>query len=61
MFLILYGFYRFIFDFLREGDRILGLRVGQYTGLLAVVVGISWLFLSMKNISSGRALEEDVS
>ncbi|MDR3332308.1 MAG: prolipoprotein diacylglyceryl transferase [Synergistaceae bacterium] len=49
-FLISYGLYRFAMDFLREGDRIYGLRVGQYTGVLAMVVGFAWLYVSVKNL-----------
>lgn len=52
MLLILYGGYRFIFDFWRAGDRILGLRVGQYTGLLALVVGVAWILWSKKRIEN---------
>lgn len=43
IFLILYGAYRSAFDFLRAGDRILGLRVGQYSGVIAVILGVWWL------------------
>lgn len=48
LFLILYGSYRSVFDFLRAGDRIFGLRVGQYMGMLALLVGLGWLFYSKK-------------
>lgn len=54
LFLISYGLYRFLFDFLRAGDRILGLRVGQYTGLLALLVGVFWLALSWKRINAAK-------
>lgn len=47
-FLILYGGYRAAFDFLRAGDRIFGLRVGQYTGLLALCIGVAWLCCSLQ-------------
>lgn len=43
VFMILYGSYRLIGDIMRDGDRILGLRVGQYSGAVAVIVGILWL------------------
>ncbi|GHV54426.1 prolipoprotein diacylglyceryl transferase [Synergistales bacterium] len=56
LFLISYGLYRFVFDFFRAGDRILGLRVGQHTGLLAVLVGAVWLVYSFKKM---RAVCED--
>ncbi|MDR1516170.1 MAG: prolipoprotein diacylglyceryl transferase [Synergistaceae bacterium] len=49
IFLLLYGAYRFFFDFLRAGDRILGLRLGQYTGAIACVVGIVWFICSFRN------------
>lgn len=57
IFLVLYGAYRFFFDFLRAGDRILGLRLGQYTGAIACIVGVVWFICSfrrirVKNISS---------
>jgi phosphatidylglycerol:prolipoprotein diacylglycerol transferase len=55
LFLVLYGLYRFVFDFIRAGDRIFGLRVGQHTGALAFLVGVAWLVLSVKKISSGAA------
>jgi phosphatidylglycerol:prolipoprotein diacylglycerol transferase len=50
VFLILYGSYRFAFDYLRAGDRILGLRVGQYTGLMALFIGAAWLAFSIVRI-----------
>jgi phosphatidylglycerol:prolipoprotein diacylglycerol transferase len=49
VFLILYGLYRFAFDFIRAGDRIFGFRVGQYTGVIAAVIGAVWLIFSFKN------------
>lgn len=52
--LILYGGYRFVFDFWRAGDRILNLRVGQYTGALAFVIGIAWILWSKKRIGGAR-------
>ena len=54
LFLISYGSYRFLFDFMRSGDRILSLRVGQYTGVLAVAVGVAWLIYSRRNTSKSR-------
>lgn len=56
LFLILYGGYRFVFDFWRAGDRILGLRVGQYAGLLALTAGILWLFRSKMRIAEGERI-----
>lgn len=47
-FLIMYGLYRTFFDFLRAGDRILALRVGQYTGALAVGIGIGILIVNRR-------------
>jgi phosphatidylglycerol:prolipoprotein diacylglycerol transferase len=55
VFLVLYGLYRFFFDFLRAGDRIFGLRVGQYTGAIAFLVGAVWLAVSIKNIFRSKA------
>ncbi len=57
LFLILYGAYRLVFDFLRAGDRIFGLRVGQYSGLLALAVGVGWLLYSRKRLSAQRVPE----
>jgi phosphatidylglycerol:prolipoprotein diacylglycerol transferase len=54
-FLILYGAYRFVYDFLRAGDRIFGLRVGQYTGALAFIIGVLWLVRSYKNYRADAA------
>ncbi|EFQ23543.1 prolipoprotein diacylglyceryl transferase [Aminomonas paucivorans DSM 12260] len=48
LFLILYGLYRLAADVLRDGDRILGLRVGQYLGALALAVGAAWLIVSWR-------------
>lgn len=46
LFMILYGGMRFLLDFLREGDRIMGLRTGQLVGGAAVVIGLVWLVVS---------------
>lgn len=54
LFMILYGGYRLVFDFWRAGDRILGLRVGQYTGLLALAVGLAWIIWSKNRIARAR-------
>lgn len=43
VFLMLYGSYRVVFDFLRAGDRILGLRVGQYSGAIMIVTAVVWV------------------
>lgn len=40
LFLLLYGLMRLSVDFLREGDRILGLRVAQWTALVALGVAL---------------------
>jgi phosphatidylglycerol:prolipoprotein diacylglycerol transferase len=42
-FLISYGAYRIAFDFLRSGNRTLGLQTGQYSGIIACLVGVFWL------------------
>jgi phosphatidylglycerol:prolipoprotein diacylglycerol transferase len=47
VFLIAYGTYRFIFDFMREGRRTFGLQTGQYFGLVAASAGICWLAASV--------------
>jgi phosphatidylglycerol:prolipoprotein diacylglycerol transferase len=57
MFCILYGLYRAVFDFLRAGDRIFGLRVGQFTGIGALVIGVVWLLWSLRRMASNRAGE----
>jgi phosphatidylglycerol:prolipoprotein diacylglycerol transferase len=57
LFLILYGLYRFAFDFLRAGDRIYGLRVGQYTGAIAFFVGLAWFIFSLKKISGSGVVD----
>jgi phosphatidylglycerol:prolipoprotein diacylglycerol transferase len=49
-FLISYGLYRVAADFLRYGDRIFGLRVGQYAGVLAIAVGLVWLAVSLRRL-----------
>jgi phosphatidylglycerol:prolipoprotein diacylglycerol transferase len=56
MFLISYGLYRVAVDFLREGDRIFGLRVGQYTGGVAFLIGLAWLAASRGGL---RALKNE--
>lgn len=48
LFLLMYGSYRMIADFIRDGDRILGLRVGQYSGIIAVVIGAAWLYRTQR-------------
>lgn len=53
LFLMFYGSYRVLFDFLRDGDRIFGLRVGQYTGVIAALVGIAWFCFSIRRIVKG--------
>jgi phosphatidylglycerol:prolipoprotein diacylglycerol transferase len=58
IFSALYGLYRIVFDFLRAGDRIFGFRVGQYTGLLGLIVGVCWLAFSLTRKSAKPSLEE---
>jgi phosphatidylglycerol:prolipoprotein diacylglycerol transferase len=46
LFLVLYGLYRVFFDFLRPKNGFLGffaLSTAQYSGMIAVVIGIFWL------------------
>ncbi len=42
-FLVSYGLMRFFVDFLRDGDRLFGLRVAQWTSFVAIGVGL-WAF-----------------
>lgn len=53
-FLISYGAYRVVFDFMREGDRVFGFRLGQYFGAAAVVLGICWLVSARKERAHAR-------
>ncbi len=46
--MVFYGGYRLLFDFLRAGDRILGLRVGQIFGLVFIAWGTLWFLHSWK-------------
>ncbi|MDR1471884.1 MAG: prolipoprotein diacylglyceryl transferase [Synergistaceae bacterium] len=55
LFCILYGLYRVVFDFLRAGDRIFGLRVGQITGGAALAAGAFWLLWSLRRPPRSRA------
>jgi phosphatidylglycerol:prolipoprotein diacylglycerol transferase len=48
LFLITYGLYRIVFDFLRDGERIFHLQIGQYSGFIAFVVGLVWLAASLR-------------
>lgn len=43
LFMILYGVMRFTIDFIREGDRILGLRTAQISGVFVAVAGFIWI------------------
>lgn len=47
-FLLMYGLYRLIFDQIRAGDRIFGLRVGQYSGIIAIILGACWIVRTMR-------------
>jgi phosphatidylglycerol:prolipoprotein diacylglycerol transferase len=49
-FLITYGLYRIVFDFLREGRRTFIFEIGQYSGLVAFVVGLFWLSASLRSV-----------
>jgi len=49
LFMILYGLMRFFLDFLREGDRIVGLRTAQIVGIGVVIVGVAWISVSLKH------------
>jgi phosphatidylglycerol:prolipoprotein diacylglycerol transferase len=46
-FLITYGLYRIVFDFLREGKKIFHLSIGQHSALIALVTGLLWLAVSL--------------
>ena len=48
LFFIGYGGYRFLFDALRDESIFLGMRPGQISGLLALLMGIIWLWTSKK-------------
>ncbi|MDR0649800.1 MAG: prolipoprotein diacylglyceryl transferase [Synergistaceae bacterium] len=60
VFLVTYGTYRFFLDFMRAGDRILGLRLGQYTGVIACVVGVAWFVRSLKMTASLKRAGTDL-
>jgi phosphatidylglycerol:prolipoprotein diacylglycerol transferase len=47
IFLITYGLYRMVFDFLRDGRNAF-FTIGQYSGLIAFVVGLLWMASSLK-------------
>lgn len=51
LFMFMYGTERFIVDFLRGGDRIAGLKVGQGLGVIVAISGIVWLINSLKKNS----------
>jgi phosphatidylglycerol:prolipoprotein diacylglycerol transferase len=55
VFLISYGAYRFVFDFLRARGGIFGLGTGQLCGLVAVIAGICWLAKSLVRGRVARA------
>jgi|SRR6056297_14747 len=48
VFMILYGGSRFLIDFIRVGDRIIGLRTAQIVGILVMIAGFVWLSTSIK-------------
>ncbi len=54
VFMILYGAMRFIVDFLRVGDRMLGLRTGQFVGAAVLLAGLFWLVFSLRNAYKQR-------
>ncbi|MBL3593700.1 MAG: prolipoprotein diacylglyceryl transferase [Synergistaceae bacterium] len=43
LFMVLYGGMRFFVDFLRYGDRVMGLRTGQIVGFGVALAGLIWL------------------
>jgi phosphatidylglycerol:prolipoprotein diacylglycerol transferase len=49
LFMIFYGLMRFSLDFLREGDRIAGLRTAQLVGIGVIIVGVVWISVSIKH------------
>lgn len=49
VFMILYGGMRFLVDFLRVGDRIMGLRTGQFVGIGVLIAGIGWLVSTLNS------------
>lgn len=48
LFMILYGLMRFAVDFIREGDRIFGLRTAQISGIIVAVTGFIWVWHSLR-------------
>jgi phosphatidylglycerol:prolipoprotein diacylglycerol transferase len=51
VFLILYGFYRLIFDFFRESERYSAFNSGHILAAAAIVLGVLWLRRSFKTLS----------
>lgn len=47
LFMVLYGSFRLVVDFVREGDRIAGLRTAQIVGIGIAAVGILWIISSL--------------
>jgi phosphatidylglycerol:prolipoprotein diacylglycerol transferase len=45
--MVLYGAERFFVDILRDGDRIMGFKVGQGLGFLVALAGVLWLSRSL--------------
>lgn len=48
LFMMSYGSYRMVFDVLRADDVTQGIRPGQISGFLALMLGIGWLFFAKK-------------
>jgi phosphatidylglycerol:prolipoprotein diacylglycerol transferase len=59
--LILYGAYRFGMDFLRSGERVFPLFLVQYLGLIAVGMGLVWLFVSLRQLRRRNGLPRSTS
>ena len=54
VFMIMYGAMRLFVDFLRVGDRMLGLRTGQFVGAAVLVAGLFWLVFTLRYCSRQR-------
>ncbi len=55
--MVLYGAERAFVDFLREGDRIGPLKLGQGLGIAVSIVGIAWLCRSLFALRSGTGAD----
>jgi len=54
VFLILYGFYRLIFDFFRESERYSAFNSGHVLAAAAIILGVLWLLRSFRTLSGSN-------